>query len=107
MAMTSTPTILLADEPTSALDVTIQAQVVHQMKELRSQYGTAIMMVTHNMGVASYISDKIGVMKEGKLVEWGSRDEIIFHPTGALYKGAASFCAKIGRETFCEVNIPY
>lgn len=80
MSMTAEPKLLLADEPTSALDVTIQAQVVHQMKKLREQYHTAIVLVTHNMGVASYISDKIGVMYQGKLVEFGTRDKIIYSP---------------------------
>lgn len=80
MSMTSAPKILLADEPTSALDVTIQAQVVSQMKRLRDEYNKTIILVTHNMGVASYLSDKIGVMKSAKLVEFGTRDEIIYHP---------------------------
>lgn len=80
MSMTARPKLLLADEPTSALDVTIQAQVVQQMKEMRSQYSASIILVTHNMGVASYISDKIGVMCRGEMVEFGNRDDIIFRP---------------------------
>ncbi len=80
MAMTGSPKLLLADEPTSALDVTIQAQVVQQIKKLRETYNTAVILVTHNMGVASYLSDKIGVMRKGRLVEFGSRDQIIYHP---------------------------
>ncbi len=80
MGMTSAPKILLADEPTSALDVTIQAQVVSQMKRLRDEYQKTIILVTHNMGVASYLSDKIGVMKNARLVEFGTRDEIIYQP---------------------------
>lgn len=80
MSMTSSPVLLLADEPTSALDVTIQAQVVYQIQELREVYGTSIILVTHNMGVASYLSDKIGVMYKGELVEWGSREEVILNP---------------------------
>ena len=79
-ALINDPEILLADEPTSALDVTIQAEVVREMKKLREQYETAIILVTHNMGVASYISDKIGVMCKGELVEFGKRDDVIFHP---------------------------
>lgn len=80
MSMTAQPKLLLADEPTSALDVTIQAEVVREMKKLREQYNAAIILVTHNMGVASYISDKIGVMCQGKMVEFGKRDDVIFHP---------------------------
>ncbi len=80
MAMTAAPRLLLADEPTSALDVTIQAQVVRQMKELRDKYGASMILVTHNMGVASYLSDWIGVMKNSRLVEFGSRDDVILRP---------------------------
>lgn len=80
MALTAKPKLLLADEPTSALDVTIQAQVVLRLKELREKYGAAIILVTHNMGVASYLSDKIGVMHGGRLVEFGTRDEVILKP---------------------------
>ena len=78
MAMALQPKLLLADEPTSALDVTIQAQIVRQMMELRKKYGTTIIIVTHNMGVASYMSDRIGVMKNGKLVEMDPAEELIF-----------------------------
>ena len=80
MAMTLKPKLLLADEPTSALDVTVQAQVVYEMMELRRKYGTTIVIVTHNMGVASYMSDVIGVMQHGRMVEWGRTEEVISHP---------------------------
>lgn len=77
MAMTFQPRLLLADEPTSALDVTTQAQIVRQMMELRDEYGTSIIMVTHNLGVAAYMSDQIVVMKEGKIMDMGDRYEIL------------------------------
>jgi len=80
MAMALQPKLLLADEPTSALDVTIQAQIVRQMMELRREYGTTIIIVTHNMGVASYMSDRIGVMKNGHLMEMGPAENVIYHP---------------------------
>ena len=80
MAMALQPKLLLADEPTSALDVTIQAQIVRQMMELRKKYGTTIIIVTHNMGVASYMSDRVGVMRSGRLVEMGPTEEIIYSP---------------------------
>lgn len=80
MAMSLRPKLLLGDEPTSALDVTVQAQVVRQMLDLRDQYGTSLLLVTHNMGVAAYMSDYIGVMQHGKLVEWGKTEEVINHP---------------------------
>ena len=83
MAMALQPKLLLADEPTSALDVTIQAQIVRQMMELRREYGTTIIIVTHNMGVASFMSDRIGVMKNGHLMEMGPAEKVIYHPGDA------------------------
>ena len=77
MAMTFQTKLLLADEPTSALDVTTQAQIVRQMMELRDEWGTSIIMVTHNLGVAAYMSDQILVMKEGQIADTGSRDQIL------------------------------
>ena len=80
MAMTFQPKLLLADEPTSALDVTTQAQIVRQMLELREQFGTSIILVTHNLGVAAYMADKIVVMQHGQIVEQGSREQILHQP---------------------------
>ena len=80
MAMSLKPKLLLGDEPTSALDVTVQAQVIRQMLDLRDKYGTTLLLVTHNMGVAAYMSDYIGVMQKGKLVEWGKAEDVINHP---------------------------
>lgn len=77
MAMTFQPKLLLADEPTSALDVTTQAQIVRQMMELREEYGTSIIVVTHNLGVAAYMSDLIVVMKNGEITDIGNRDYIL------------------------------
>ena len=77
MGMSYQPKLLLADEPTSALDVTTQAQIIRQFMELREEYGTSIIMVTHNLGVAAYMSDHIVVMKEGIVEDEGSRDYIL------------------------------
>ena len=77
MGMTYQPRLLLADEPTSALDVTTQAQIVRQMMELRDEYGTSIIIVTHDLGVASYMADKIVVMKNGEIEDQGSRQHIL------------------------------
>lgn len=79
MAMTFQPKLLLADEPTSALDVTTQAQIVRQMMELRDEYRTSIIVVTHNLGVAAYMADSIIVMKNGKIVDAGDREQILNH----------------------------
>ena len=80
MALAFHPKLLLADEPTSALDVTIQAQIVRQMMELQKLEKTSIIMVTHNLGVATYMSNHIVVMKNGEIVEAGTRDEIMYNP---------------------------
>lgn len=100
MALSCQPDLLIADEPTTALDVTIQAQVVHELKELRRKYGTTIILVTHNMGVASYLSDKIGVMCKSRLVEFGSRDEIIYHPKETYTKELLEAVPKLGGRRF-------
>ena len=81
MGMTYQPRLLLADEPTSALDVTTQAQIVRQFMELRDEYGTSIVIVTHNLGVAAYMGDKIVVMKHGEVVDRGERDYILHQST--------------------------
>ena len=80
MALTFEPEIILADEPTSALDVITQAQIVKEIINLNKNSETAILMVTHNLGVAAYMSDKIIVMKNGKIVDAGSKDEVINNP---------------------------
>ena len=80
MALSLKPELLLADEPTSALDVTVQAQVVKELAALCREEGATIILVTHNMGVAANISDRVGVMRNGQLVEWGSAQEVIRHP---------------------------
>ena len=77
MAMTFQPKLLLADEPTSALDVTTQAQIVRQMLELRDTYGTAILLVTHNLAVAAYMASRILVMRNGSTVEQGDRESLL------------------------------
>ena len=90
MAMSLKPGLLLADEPTSALDVTVQTQVIHEMMELRRKYGTTIIFVTHSIGVAAYMADVLGVMQNGKLVEWGKTEDIISSPRQEYTKSLLS-----------------
>ena len=80
MAMAFHPKLLLADEPTSALDVTTQAAIVKEMMEVRKKMNTAIIIVTHNMGVAAYMADNIMVMRAGRVVEYGKAEDVIYHP---------------------------
>ena len=100
MAMTFQPKLLLADEPTSALDVSTQAQIVRQMLKLRESYGTGILVVTHNLGVAAYMADRILVMRQGQVVEAGSREEILGNPKEAYTKKLLASVPAMGGERF-------
>lgn len=80
MAMAFHPKLLLADEPTSALDVTTQATIVKEMMEVRKNMNVAIILVTHNIGVAAYMADNIMVMRNGEVVEYGKTEDVIYHP---------------------------
>lgn len=102
MAMTFNPQILLADEPTSALDVTTQAQIVQELINLRDNFNTSILIITHNLGVAAYMSDKIIVMKNGKIVEEGMPKEIIANPKSSYTKLLLNSVPGIGEEYTVE-----
>lgn len=80
MAMILRPALLFADEPTSALDVTVQAQVVKEMMKMREIYGSAIAIVTHNIGVVERMADSIAVMHRGRVVEYGKKEDVIRRP---------------------------
>ena len=86
MALALDPALLIGDEPTSALDVTTQSQVVMQMMELSKVHNSAIVMVTHNLGVAAYMSDYIIVMKNGRVVDAGTPQEILENPSNEYTK---------------------
>ena len=96
MAMSYEPKLLLADEPTSALDVTTQAQIVGEMARLRRDYGTAILLVTHNLGVAAYLSDRILVMRQGRIEEAGNRDTILQSSTNAYTRSLLESVPTLG-----------
>ena len=80
LAMSCNPSILIADEPTTALDVTIQAQILERMREMRDESGAAVILVTHDLGVVADIADRIAVMYAGRIVEQGTLDEIFYDP---------------------------
>ena len=98
MALTFHPKIILADEPTSALDVITQAQIVKEIMGLRKKFDTSIIMVTHNLGVAAYISDKIIVMQNGKIVDAGNKNEVIENPKSDYTKKLLAAGPEIGGE---------
>ena len=80
MALSCHPTLLIADEPTTALDVTTQAQILDLMRQLQREYGMAIMLITHDLGVIAEMTDTVVVMYLGRVVEQASVDEIFYHP---------------------------
>ena len=80
MAMSCSPKVLIADEPTTALDVTIQAQIFELMEKLKREHDTAIMLITHDMGVVSELADDVAVMYMGSIVERGSVREVLKYP---------------------------
>ena len=80
LAMAVNPKLLIADEPTTALDVTIQAQILDLIKDIQKKYDTALIMITHDLGVVANIADNIAVMYAGKIVEYGSAEDIFKHP---------------------------
>ena len=100
MGMSYQPKLLLADEPTSALDVTTQAQIVRQMMELRDDYGTSIIVVTHNLGIAAYMSDYIVVMKDGKMEDQGTREYILHETRNAYTRSLLGAVPSVGGERY-------
>ena len=80
MALSCNPRLLIADEPTTALDVTIQAQILELMQRLSTELGTAILIITHNLGVVARYAQRVNVMYAGKIIERGSAAEIYAHP---------------------------
>ena len=81
IALACNPDLLLADEPTTALDVTIQAQVLDLIKDLRNKYNTAMLLITHDMGVVAQVCDEVAVIYAGTIVEYGTKEQIFDHPT--------------------------
>jgi oligopeptide transport system ATP-binding protein len=87
MALACEPKLLIADEPTTALDVTIQAQILELMMELRSKIDMSIILITHDLGIVANMCEKIAVMYAGKIVEFGTTDDIFYNPKHEYTKG--------------------
>lgn len=79
MALLTRPDLLIADEPTTALDVTIQAQVIELLRRMRADYGIAVLLITHDLGVVAALADQVAVMRAGSVVEQGSAGQIFSH----------------------------
>lgn len=87
MALLCEPKLLIADEPTTALDVTIQAQILHLLQELKRDFNTAIILITHDLGVVAGLCDKVLVMYAGRTMEYGSVQDIFYQPTHPYTQG--------------------
>ena len=98
IALACEPKLLIADEPTTALDVTIQAQILELMQELRKKLGMSIIMITHDLGVVASMCEKIAVMYAGHIVEYGTADEIFYSPSHEYTKGLIKSIPKLNTE---------
>ena len=97
MGMSCEPKILLADEPTTALDVTISAQIFDLMNNLKKEHGTAIMMITHNMGVVAEMADDVAVMYMGNIVEYGKVEDVFTNPAHPYTKALLQSIPVLGK----------
>jgi ABC-type dipeptide/oligopeptide/nickel transport system ATPase component len=98
MALSCNPKILIADEPTTALDVTIQAQILELMGKLKEEMGTAIIMITHNLGVIAEMAKRVVVMYAGKVVEEGVVDDIFYYPQHPYTRGLLKTIPRIDQD---------
>ena len=91
------PSVLFADEPTSALDVAVQRQVVDELLELRELFGTAIILVTHDIGVVSAMADSVLVLQQGNKMEYGRARDVLDHPQNSYTRKLLSAVPKLRR----------
>lgn len=106
MMMACEPKLLIADEPTTALDVTIQAQILSLMKDLRDKEGTAIMMITHDLGVIAETCDAVSVMYAGSVVETGSLEQVLGSPRMPYTIGLLHSIPRIKEEGEVRADLP-
>ncbi len=104
LALSCNPSILIADEPTTALDVTIQAQIIDLMEQLQEDFGSSIMIITHNLGVVSQMADYVAVMYFGRVVEYGTTLDIFCHPQHPYTVGLLNSIPVLGQRK--EVLVP-
>lgn len=106
MALACHPKVLIADEPTTALDVTIQAQILELINRIKEETGTAIIMITHNLGVIAEMAERVLVMYSGKIMEAAPVDEIFHHPLHPYTKGLLETVPRIDREVRPDKRLP-
>jgi peptide/nickel transport system ATP-binding protein len=97
MALSCNPDVVIADEPTTALDVTIQAQILSLIRKLRDDFGTAVVLITHDMGVVAEMADRVAVMYAGRIVEQGSRRDVFYQPQHPYTWGLLGSIARLDR----------
>ena len=100
------PALLIADEPTTALDVTIQAQILELMKDLQNRYSTSLLMITHNLGIIAELCHKVAVMYAGKIIEYGTVDEVFSHPRHPYTVGLLGALPNLDEKTERLTAIP-
>jgi peptide/nickel transport system ATP-binding protein len=98
MALVNDPELLIADEPTTALDVTVQAQILDLMSDLQSEFGSAVIIITHDLGVVAELADDIVVMYAGRVAEYGSATDIFSRPSHPYTWGLLSSMPRMDRE---------
>jgi oligopeptide/dipeptide ABC transporter ATP-binding protein len=98
MALSLSPSVLIADEPTTALDVTIQAQILEEIKQLGRESDSGVIFVTHDLGVVADIADRVAVMYSGRVVEEGTLDEIFYDPQHPYTWGLLGSVTRMDRE---------
>src|SRR4029079_18099223 len=98
MSLSCSPELLIADEPTTALDVTVQAQILRELRALREETGAAIIMLTHDLGVVADIADRVLVMYAGRVVEQGTLDEVFYDPRHPYTWGLLGSIARVARD---------
>jgi len=98
MALSCHPDLLIADEPTTALDVTIQAQIIDQLRALKKQLGMSIILITHNFGIISGIAERVAVMFRGKIVEEGETGRVLSQPEHPYTKALIECIPQLGRK---------
>ncbi|WP_062263663.1 ABC transporter ATP-binding protein [Endozoicomonas arenosclerae] len=106
MALLCRPKLLIADEPTTALDVTVQAQIMELLNELKSEFNTAIIMITHDLGVVAGICDKVLVMYAGRTMEYGTTNEVFYDPRHPYSRGLLEAIPRLDTEGEILPTIP-